>query len=328
VKRQDSVQNAFDLPSDVLVATLDVYKIYREGEIETVALGSISLIIREGEMLAVVGPSGSGKSTLLGVLGGMIQPTTGAVYWSACRQNISRLDPEIVVDIRRRFIGFVFQETNLIPHLSALQNVELSARIAGLSKSRDRAKYLLERVGLSDRTGFIPGMLSSGERQRVAIAGALINDPKLVLADEPTGNVDLATSEEILELFAELNQETGVGFFIVTHSQQVASRAKRVLEIRDGVIVGSHGRGVDVRDLNKSRILNLDSRGRLFIPPHLLNQLGKPNRFQARVERGEIILAPYVKEEVEAMIPFVTCRICGKVVKERRMACPKCGSTL
>lgn len=324
---EELAYNVFDLPSGIVAAALNVYKIYKEGVSETVALGGISLSICEGEILAVVGPSGSGKSTLLEVLGGIIQPTSGAVYWSTCGQDISKLDPKKVAKIRRSFIGFVFQEANLLPRLTALQNVELSARIAGLPKARERAKYLLERVGLGDHMGFVPGMISSGERQRVAIASALINNPKLVLADEPTGNVDLTTGEE-LNLFRELNQETDVAFFIVTHSQQVASIANRILEIRDGVFVGSHGRGANVRDLNGSRIINLDSLSRLPIPPYILNQLGKPHRFHVRVKRGEIILTPHMKEGVDVPVSAVVCKICGKVIRERRIACPNCGSVL
>jgi putative ABC transport system ATP-binding protein len=286
-----------ELPSGVVAATLDVYKIYKTGELETVALRGVSLSISEGEMLAIVGPSGAGKSTLLGVLGGMLQPTAGAVHWSCCEGDVSKLDPERVVRIRQRFIGFVFQEGNLLPQLTARQNVELSARVAGLPNPRDRAEYLLKRVGLGDRLGFIPGMLSTGERQRVAIAGALINDPKLILADEPTGNIDVETSEEILELFKELNEETGVGFFIVTHSQQVASRARRIIEIKDGVLVGLHGEGADVRDLDRSRILNLDVHDRLSIPLHLLDQLGNPREFQVKIEKGELVLTPTSKSK-------------------------------
>jgi len=290
---QKSIQKGvFDLSSDIVIAARDLYKIYKEGEMETVALGGVSLDIKEGEMIAVVGPSGSGKSTLLGILGGMIQPTSGIVYWSAYGDDISKLNPEEVIKIRRRFIGFVFQESNLIPHLTALQNVELSGQIVGIPDVREKAKQLLERVGLSKRMRSIPAMLSMGERQRVAIASALINNPKLVLADEPTGNLDPTTSERILGLFKELNEEIGVGFFIVTHSQQVASIADRTLEIRDGVLVGLHGKNIDMKDLDRTRILSLDDRSRLTIPAYLLDQLGKPRQFRIEIKEGRIVLTP------------------------------------
>jgi ABC-type lipoprotein export system ATPase subunit len=258
----------------------------------------------------------------------MISPTSGAVYWSNCGYDISKLNPNRVVELRRTFIGFVFQKGNLIPHLTALQNVELSAQIASLPEPKERAERLLESVGLGKRMGFNPAMLSSGERQRIAIACALVNGPKLVLADEPTGDLDLTTGEKVLDLFKELNQETGVAFFIVTHSQQIASRANRMLEIRDGALVGSHASGVNLKYLDESRILNLDNLSRLPIPPSLLNQLGNPKSFKARIKNGEIIISPYHKEGVEVAISVVVCIVCGKVIKERRMTCPNCGSML
>ena len=325
---KQSNHNSFDLSEEIVAAAIDLYKVYKAGNLETVALQGLSLSIREGEMLAVVGPSGSGKSTLLQALGGMIRSTAGAVYWSNCGRDISKLDQNRIIELRRTFMGFIFQKENLIPHLKALQNVELSTRIASLPESRERAKRLLERVGLGKRMGFRPAMLSSGERQRVAIACALVNDPKLILADEPTGALDLSPGEIVLVLFKELNQETGAAFFIVTHSQQVASRANRMLEIRDGALVGSHARGADIGCLDGSRILNLDSLNRLSIPPYLLNELKNPKSFKARVEKGEIILCPYSKEGVEAAISVVVCTVCGKVIKERRITCPNCGSML
>jgi putative ABC transport system ATP-binding protein len=310
-----------DLPKETLAATLDAYKIYETGGLETVALRGVTVRICEGEITAVVGPSGAGKTTLLKILGGVLRPTAGTVYWSDCPSDVSKLSSDLVVRTRQRFAGFVFQESNLLPHLTVLQNVKLAAQVAGTPKSNEKANYLLDRVGLGDRTGSLPHTLSSGQRQRVAIAGALINNPKLVLADEPTGNVDFDTGEKILDLFQELNEETGTAFFIVTHSQQVASRASRILEIRDGVLVGSHKLGADVKDLDKSRILNLDSFNRLTIPSYLLNQLDSPNRFIVETENGEIILRPCHDENVTSI---TVCRACGRIVKEKSNSCPYC----
>ena len=328
-KRRELDQEAFEVPSDVVAAVFNVYKIYKEDGIETVALGGVSLNIREKEILAVVGPSGSGKTTLLGILGGMIKPTSGIVYWSACKQDISRLNPEEVIKVRRKFIGFVFQEENLIPHLTALKNVELSAKIAGLPNPRERAKEILEKVGLSRVLESFPNTLSSGERQRVAVAAALVIEPKLVLADEPTGNLDPATSESMLELFKELNRDLGTAFFIVTHSQQVASIADRIFELRDGVFVGMHERGADLRNLDRTRIVNLDDLGRITIPSHILDQLGKPTMFKIGIEGEKIILTPYKREIVRVKVPIIVCKVCGQVIKDKKTRiCPNCGSIL
>jgi ABC-type lipoprotein export system ATPase subunit len=284
------------LSKDVVAAAQDIYKIYQTEQLETVALRGVSLDIRQGEILAVIGPAGSGKSTLLGVFGGMIKPTSGEMYWEP-RGGISSLHPNEIIKIRRRFIGFVFQEENLIPHLTALQNIELSTRVAGLAQSRERSITLLRRMGLKHRLDFFPPMLSSGERQRVAIASALINNPQLVLADEPTGNVDEATSRDILELIRELNRETGTAFLIVTHSQRVASQAHEIFEIRDGMISGSHSGEVELRNLGKTRLLNLDDRGRVPLPLELLDTLHNPRRFRVNLENGKIVLTPDTESE-------------------------------
>jgi len=321
-----------EVPENLVVMANDVYKIYKTGDIETVALRGVSLQIYEGEIVAVVGPSGSGKTTLTNILGGTLRASAGQVYWSNLRQDIMKLDDRTITAARRGFIGFVFQVSNLLPHLTALQNVELSARIAGYPKSwrRRRALELLDRVGLSHRIDHVPGRLSGGERQRVAIASALMNNPKLVLADEPTGDLDLITAEEILDLFRELNREYGTAFLIVTHSQQVASKANRTLELRDGIISGTHDSGVLLKELHRTRILELDNQDRLPIPDHILKELGSPRRFQIEVSEGRILLTPYTAEEGAAarQVRLITCRICGKLVPSNRVTCPNCGTAL
>ena len=306
---------------------VDVYKIYKENGLETVALRGISLNLCEREILAVVGPSGSGKSTLLGILGGMIHPTSGEVYWSVCKDDISKSSPEKIIKFRRRFAGFIFQEDNLLQSFTALQNVELTAKIAGLPDFRAEAMSLLEKVGLGSRMKFYPDMLSSGERKRVEIANALVTSPKIVFADEPTGNLDFSTSEDIFRLFNELNQELGTSFFIVTHSQQIESIAQKVYELRDGMFVGTHVDNIDIASLDKSRILNLDNSGRLTISPHLLNQIGNPTSFRAEVRKGRIILTPKNADYGKSPRTIV-CRLCGEVIDKTRTVCPNCGIAL
>jgi ABC-type lipoprotein export system ATPase subunit len=320
-----------DVPENLVLMANDVYKIYQTGEIETVALRGVSFQIFQGEIVAVVGPSGSGKTTLVNLLGGSLRPSAGQVYWSNIKQDIAKLDERIITNARRGFIGFVFQVDNLLPHLTAKQNVELSARIAGLSKTwrRERAIELLEAVGLKHRMDHIPAKLSGGERQRVAIAGALMNNPALVLADEPTGDLDLINAEEILDLFKALNEQYGTAFLIVTHSQLIASKARRTLELRDGIISGTHDAGVHLRQLERTRVLEVDNQDRLPLPKNILRDLGLPRRFQVEVEEGRIILTPSTVEDAVAVkVRLVTCRICGKLVKSNRVTCPECGTAL
>ncbi len=320
-----------EVPEDLVIMANDVYKIYRTGELETVALRGVSLQVFEGEIVTIVGPSGSGKTTLTNILGGTLRPSAGQVYWSNIRQDISKLDDRTITAARRGFIGFVFQVDNLLHHMTAKQNVELSARIAGFEKDwrQKRAAELLDAVGLKNRMNHVPGQLSGGERQRVAIASALMNNPKLVLADEPTGDLDLINGEEILDLFKELNETYGTAFLIVTHSQQIASKARRTLELRDGIIKGTHDAGVLIKDLDRTRVLELDNQDRLPLPEAILRELGHPRRFQIAVEESRIILTPSaVEDAVAVQVRLVTCRICGKLVSSNRVTCPNCGTAL
>lgn len=320
-----------EVPEDLVIMANDVYKIYRTGELETVALRGVSLQVFEGEIVTIVGPSGSGKTTLTNILGGTLRPSAGQVYWSNIRQDISKLDDRTITAARRGFIGFVFQVDNLLHHMTARQNVELSARIAGFDKSwrQKRAAELLDAVDLKRRMNHVPGQLSGGERQRVAIACALMNNPKLVLADEPTGDLDLINGEEILDLFKELNENYGTAFLIVTHSQQIASKARRTLELRDGIVSGTHDAGVIIKHLDRTRVLELDNQDRLPLPETILRQLGHPRRFQIAVEENSIILTPSaVEDAVAVQVRLVTCRICGKLVSSNRVTCPNCGTAL
>lgn len=204
-----------------------------------VALNGLDLVIREGEKVAVYGPSGSGKSTMLKCLGALMKPTAGIV--SIGGTNITRMTGQELIDLRQKTISFIFQEGNLLPHMHALDNVAQPLRHAGVKsgEARKKAAALLEELGILERAYSLPKLLSGGEQQRVSIARALITEPKLILADEPTGALDPITSREVIELFDELNEKKGVAFLVVTHNEEVASFADRVVELRDGKIIDS-----------------------------------------------------------------------------------------
>lgn len=212
---------------------VEVSKIYRLGSVETVALMDINLKIYRGEYLAIVGPSGSGKSTLLNILGLLDKPSRGKVFLEG--KDVSGLSDSEASNIRSRHIGFVFQMFNLVPWLSALENVELASSIARVSRkeAKKRARELLELVGLSHRMHHRPSQLSGGEQQRVAIARALVNNPSVLLADEPTGTLDSVTGAQIVRLLRDLTKQ-GVTVVAVTHNPDVASVADRTVKLRDG----------------------------------------------------------------------------------------------
>jgi ABC-type lipoprotein export system ATPase subunit len=216
----------------------DIHKTYHLGEMDLPVLKGISLAVNEGELVALMGASGSGKSTLMHILGCLDHPSVGR-YWLN-GEDVSDLSPKERARVRRSLIGFVFQNFNLLPRTSALENVlvPLTYTSDNLSEGemRERAAALLERVGLGDRMDHQPSQLSGGQQQRVAIARALVNHPRVLLADEPTGNLDSGTSEEILQMFEELNRSDGLTVILVTHDPEVARHARRVIHIRDGCI--------------------------------------------------------------------------------------------
>jgi len=218
------------------VITLEgITKVYRAGEVEVPALKGVSLHIPEGEFVAIMGPSGSGKSTLMNVIGCLDQPTEGRYILDG--YDVSALTDDQLAWIRNRKIGFVFQSFNLIPRVSAAHNVEMPLIYAGDSvQRRERAMAALESVGLLDRAGHLPNELSGGQQQRVAVARALVTDPAILLADEPTGNLDTESSREILKLLRDLNQQ-GRTIVLITHEADIAAFAQRVVRLRDGVIV-------------------------------------------------------------------------------------------
>jgi putative ABC transport system ATP-binding protein len=198
-------------------------------------LSGVNMTIGDGETVAIVGPSGSGKTTLLILLAGLEAPSSGSIELDG--QVLSALDRDSLADIRRDKLGIVFQSFHLVPTLTALGNVSLPLEIAGRHGARDKARKLLRRVGLADRENHYPSQLSGGEQQRVALARALVHSPGLVLADEPTGNLDVQTGAQIIEMLFELNAESGSTMILVTHDNEVARRCQRVFRVTDGQLI-------------------------------------------------------------------------------------------
>jgi putative ABC transport system ATP-binding protein len=221
--------------NDLVINAKNLTKVYKMGEVEVHALRGLSAQVKRGEIVAIMGPSGSGKSTLMNILGCLDQPTSGEYYLNG--ESTANLNDNQLADIRNRLVGFVFQGFNLLGRSTALANVMLPLRYTrnGAKNRRERAKEALNAVGLGDRIRHRPNELSGGEQQRVAIARALVNDPAIVMADEPTGNLDTKTGNEIMDLLLKLNQDLGTTLIIVTHDPEVGQQTQRIIHIRDGV---------------------------------------------------------------------------------------------
>jgi putative ABC transport system ATP-binding protein len=237
-----------EVPSSRLtpvIALRDVRKVYRSGSLEVEALRGVSLDIDVGEYVAVMGPSGSGKSTLMHIVGCLDVATDGEYHLAG--EDVGGMSEDQLADIRNRRIGFVFQQFNLLASLTALRNVELPLAYAGIPRTErhDRAVAALERVGLGDRVEHRPGELSGGQQQRVAVARALVTEPDLILADEPTGNLDSSSTTDVLELLRELH-DAGRTIVLITHEGDVAAQAARVVRVRDGQVVDDTGTGAGV----------------------------------------------------------------------------------
>ena len=274
--------------NDIIVETHDLTKVYGDGA-EVRALDGVDLAIRRGEMVAVMGPSGSGKSTLLNMLGALDRPTSGRVLVNG--QDLATIKD--VDRFRARTVGFVFQFYNLLPTLTARENIEIPMQGQPISrgKRRQRAEELLHLVGLGDRLHHQPAQLSGGERQRVAIARALANEPAMLLADEPTGNLDSQSGMEVMELLQKINRERAMTVLLVTHDPRVARTAQRILSMQDGRIVDDHAVGdplsEDLREMARSLLgqllregkaeplaaVGLSDHGRLTPEAHTLAEL-------------------------------------------------------
>ena len=289
------------------IACDNLVRIYQVSDLEVVALQGLDLTVARGEMLGVVGASGSGKSTLLNILGGLDRPSAGRV--TVDDEDLLKLSDRALDRYRRTKIGFVWQQTarNLVPYLSARENVELPMTVAamGFRKKRNRSHELLDAVGLWDHRKHKLAQLSGGQQQRVAIAVALANQPKLLLADEPTGEVDSATAQEILGLFRKLNQAYGLTIIIVTHDQQIAQRVDRVVAIRDGRTSSEMVRRADRDEMagglvdhdtqqlpSLSEHVVVDTAGRLQIPKEYLDEVGIGDRATLEVMENGIIVRP------------------------------------
>lgn len=219
-----------------MIRVEDLVKIYKMGDVEVVGANNINLQVKEGEFISIMGPSGSGKSTLLHLLGGLDRPTSGKVYIDGV--DISELSYSDLCNIRRDKIGFIFQSFNLLPTLNIIENVFVPLAPSGItSEKREYAKELIDLVGLGDRIHHTPNKLSGGEQQRVAIARAFINKPDIILADEPTGNLDSKSGKEVMQLMKDMNIDEGVTLVIVTHDPNVGNETDRTIHIRDGEIL-------------------------------------------------------------------------------------------
>jgi ABC-type lipoprotein export system ATPase subunit len=276
----------------------DLFKIYKQDELEVVALRGLDLKVKRGELMAIVGASGSGKTTLLNILAGLDIPSAGRA--SVGGRDLLQMTPADLVTYRRKEVGFVWQQTsrNVVPYLTAVQNVELPMILEGIDPgpAKGRARELLELVGLGHRIDAKPDTLSGGEQQRVAIAVALANDPPLVLADEPTGELDSQTASEIFAVLRTLNHELGVTIVIVTHDPAIANQIDRVVAIRDGRISTESFRRISFegRDayVYHEEYAVVDRAGRLQIPREYLERLDVKERAMLKLEDDHVEVFP------------------------------------
>ena len=284
--------------NNILVETLGLTRTYRSGSVENTVLKDIDLEVERGEILSIMGPSGCGKTTLLNLIGGLDHPTRGDVRINGKR--LGGMSDAELTKFRLREVGFVFQFFNLIPTLTAAENVQLPLILAGGDREEvlERSSHLLGQVGLSDKLGRMPYELSGGERQRVAVARALANNPSIVLADEPTGNLDSKTAANLVDLFNVINDESGQTFILVTHDSEVAESADRIIYIKDGIIVDEMRKEIKPRMVEneytrqKAQVLKtLDELGELYVTSQIERELYNrlKSEYVRRLSRIEII---------------------------------------
>jgi ABC-type lipoprotein export system ATPase subunit len=283
--------------SDVFIECESLVKIYKVADLEVVALQGLDLLVHQGEMIALVGPSGSGKSTLMNILGGLDQPSAGRA--SVGTNNLVEMSQRDQVRYRREVVGFVWQQTtrNLLPYLTARDNVEMPMALnrTRAGARRAYAEELLAHVGLADRTDAHPDRLSGGEQQRVAIAVAMANRPSLLLADEPTGEVDSEAANQIFDALRAFNQAYGVTIIIVTHDYNVVSRVDRVIGMRDGLASVEVLRRRDENGvaLSEEEFTLLDRAGRLQVPPKYIEALGLKDRVRLHLHGDHVRVYPH-----------------------------------
>ena len=318
------------LPENLSSQIIDVYHVYGlKLQNKVVALKGVSFDIKKSEILGIVGPSGSGKSTLLLSLGGMLKPTAGKIIYSD-GTDISKLPEEEMHNFRRNNIGYVFQEHNLINHLSAEKNIEMPMKLNSVpqTKRKEKSNELMKRLDISHRKNHTPNRLSGGEIQRVAIARALANEPQLILADEPTGNLDAENSSQILELFKDLSNDMGTSYLVCSHDPIVAEYSGRSLEINDGIIIGEHGLGVNLMDLDSSRLLVMDNQNRITLPENAVEEVAGAYLYTWKVKDEGIFLEPLGIDTTIDKQKIKYCPNCNCKIPPKTYSCPRCGAKL
>lgn len=301
----NEVEQGIEIPDDVMIECDSLVKIYKTKDIEVLALQGLDLTVKRGELMAIIGNSGSGKSTFLNMIGGLDRPSAGRLYVDG--KNLFQLTEQELVEYKRSTVGFVWQNNarNLLPYLSAWENVMTPMLFTEGTEEekKERALELLRLVGLEHRKDSSLSQLSGGEQQRVAIAIALSNNPKLLLADEPTGSVDRKTADYILDMFRRLNEELGITIVIVTHDKELAKKVNRVVSIRDGKTSSERIMKTHYKDRLKDISIDwneeetqeeyavLDRAGRVQIPQDLLHQIGvEGNKIKMEMKDGKIII--------------------------------------